>query len=176
MGDVNFRHASRCEQGEGDVCRCSCGGTLHGAYGSRKGGGQSTYTADDENGKRQPERFTIILDRAFFESLPADDPHHIVSDADRQSKKDADKAEERRGYDAIQKVYYDGGRDLPYSEYYKAQIAAVLAAYPAMLAEGGQFAKGVMRWMRTNTTHEIHIAVGISKPKSCYPCQKEQPS
>jgi hypothetical protein len=50
MKRLSLRQASRCETAKGKVCRCRCGGLLHG---SARGEGAE-----------------------FFETLPADDPHY----------------------------------------------------------------------------------------------------
>lgn len=56
MRKLNERQARNCEEACEPVCRCRCGGKLHGA----KRGGDKTK-------------------RIFFESLPEDDPHYIPS-------------------------------------------------------------------------------------------------
>jgi len=49
---LSYRQARRCENAQGNTCRCRCGGTLHG----RARGG---------------------TDRGFFEALPETDPHFL---------------------------------------------------------------------------------------------------
>jgi hypothetical protein len=48
-----MRQAARCETAFNDKCRCRCGGRFHGA------------------------RRVLEPDRAMFEALPEDDPHHV---------------------------------------------------------------------------------------------------
>jgi hypothetical protein len=55
MRALSQRAASRCETATTKLCRCRCGGKLHGA-------------------KRHTE-----FDAWFFEGLPADDPHHVLT-------------------------------------------------------------------------------------------------
>jgi hypothetical protein len=59
MKRLSMRAAQRCETAKNGRCRCRCGGLLHGA-------GRAS-------------------DQAFFEGLPADDPHH--AQAERVPKK-----------------------------------------------------------------------------------------
>lgn len=64
MRRQSFRAAMRCETARNPTCRCRCGGKLHGATRSGK----------------WPEE----PDPQFFESLPADDPHHVASAAEKK--------------------------------------------------------------------------------------------
>jgi hypothetical protein len=54
---LSAKQAGACEQAAAPACTCRCGGALHGA---KRGDG-----------------------RAFFEALPADDPHYLPSDAQK---------------------------------------------------------------------------------------------
>lgn len=77
---LTARQAWNCENAVGAVCRCRCGGVLHG----RRGGGT---TPDGE------------IDLAYFESLPADDPHHLLNSterAERRAQAAKDRAERKR--------------------------------------------------------------------------------
>lgn len=60
---LSIRQAERCETAREPVCKCRCGGKLHGA---KRGSG-----------------------RSFFEELPEDDPHHIDSAAVKREKRNA---------------------------------------------------------------------------------------
>jgi hypothetical protein len=57
MRNLSERQARNCEEALGKVCRCRCGGALHGA---KRSGGSSTPTP-----------------RAFFEELDEEDPHYL---------------------------------------------------------------------------------------------------
>jgi hypothetical protein len=61
MRALSLRQAGNCEQAREHVCRCRCGGVLHGA---RRGDGQT-----------------------FFEGLPADDPHSVPSKVAKAQRK-----------------------------------------------------------------------------------------
>ena len=65
LRQLSQRQASNCEQAREPVCRCRCGGALHGA---RRGDGD-----------------------AFFNGLPDDDPHHIDSPEQKKAKKKAER-------------------------------------------------------------------------------------
>jgi hypothetical protein len=57
MRALSHRQASRCETAKNKICKCRCGGALHGAA------------------RMRPEK--AGREREFFEALPEDDPHHI---------------------------------------------------------------------------------------------------
>jgi len=58
---LSEHHARTCEEALGPVCRCRCGGAMHGsARGSQAEG------CDPKD-----------VPRSFFEELPDDDPHHV---------------------------------------------------------------------------------------------------
>jgi len=61
MKQLSERQANSCEAATHKRCRCRCGGALHG-----RNAGQG---------------------RAFFESLPKDDPHHLETDDERIERK-----------------------------------------------------------------------------------------
>lgn len=63
MKGLSAKQAQACEEALNPRCRCRCGGALHGA--KRKG-----Y----EDG------------RAFYETLPEDDPHHIKPEDDESGE------------------------------------------------------------------------------------------
>lgn len=65
---LSDKQAQACENATQLVCKCRCGGALHGA---KRGG-----TAADGG-----------LDRAFFESLSEDDPHYLPSAAVKKARK-----------------------------------------------------------------------------------------
>ena len=65
MRALSLRQANRCETAKNKVCRCRCGGALHGA------------ARDLATGR----------EREFFEELPADDPHHLPTKAERKQKR-----------------------------------------------------------------------------------------
>lgn len=71
---LSDRQAQRCEEAIGDVCHCRCGGAFHGA---KRGG-----TAGDGT-----------IDRAFFETLPKDDPHYLPSAAAKRLTKEIKRLE-----------------------------------------------------------------------------------
>ncbi len=80
MRGLSLRQASNCEEAREHVCRCRCGGLLHGA---RRGTGE-----------------------AFFNSLPEDDPHYIASKQARADKKKVEReAAQQRRYDALAELY-----------------------------------------------------------------------
>lgn len=60
---LSYRQIRDCEEAEGSVCHCRCGGLLHGILRSK------------------------VLDRSFFESLPADDPHRLLSEPEREERR-----------------------------------------------------------------------------------------
>lgn len=63
MKQLSQKQASRCEEAKEPVCKCRCGGALHGA---KRGKGAE-----------------------FFDSLPADDPHHIPSKERKSREREA---------------------------------------------------------------------------------------
>lgn len=67
MRALSKRQAMNCEQAITPVCKCRCGGALHGA----KRGGLS------QSGEP--------INYGFFEALPADDPHHLMTDQERKA-------------------------------------------------------------------------------------------
>jgi hypothetical protein len=78
---LSLKQADRCEQAREPVCKCRCGGALHGA---KRGDG-----------------------RAFFESLPADDPHYLPN-ADVRAKQKSDRqAAKRREREAAMQRRFD---------------------------------------------------------------------
>jgi hypothetical protein len=66
MKKLTARQAQNCEEALGPVCRCRCGGALHGA--KRKGYEQG---------------------REFYENLPEDDPHIIKKKKSDETPEDA---------------------------------------------------------------------------------------
>lgn len=63
MRALSVRQASRCETAFGDTCHCRCGGQFHGA------------------------RRVLEPDRAMFEALPGDDPHHVRSAEEKKRRR-----------------------------------------------------------------------------------------
>jgi hypothetical protein len=83
MKELSLRQAQRCEEAREPVCKCRCGGRLHGA--KRNGGSAS-----------------------FFGELPEDDPHHVDTPAQKREKRNAKKrAETEARFEARMK--YLGG-------------------------------------------------------------------
>lgn len=74
MKALSLRQALNCETAKEPVCKCRCGGALHGA----KRNGNGAY------------------DAAWFEALPDDDPHHMMSKAEKREAFNARKREETR--------------------------------------------------------------------------------
>lgn len=66
---LTLRQAQRCEEACEPICKCRCGGALHGAA---RGKGQS-----------------------FFEVLAADDPHYVPS-AEVKAKQKAERAASKK--------------------------------------------------------------------------------
>lgn len=64
---LSSAQASNCENAREPVCKCRCGGALHGAARAPIGSAQD--------------------DPLFYESLPETDPHHLPSDAERKELK-----------------------------------------------------------------------------------------
>lgn len=69
---LSDKQAQSCENAAGKVCRCRCGGALHG----RRGGGTNASGS---------------IDRTYFEGLPDDDPHRLPTAEEKTAQ-----AEERR--------------------------------------------------------------------------------
>lgn len=74
MNQLSLNALRRCEEAQEPVCHCRCGGTYHGKK---------------RNGDKP-------ADRAFFESLPDDDPHHLLSKDELRERKNAAKREKTR--------------------------------------------------------------------------------
>lgn len=73
MRALSLRAAQNCENALKPRCHCRCGGQLHGA--------------------RRLERDGATLpEREDFEQLPADDPHHLPTEAERKAKREAAKS------------------------------------------------------------------------------------
>lgn len=69
MRALSLRQAARCETAKHPTCKCRCGGKLHGIN-----------RAKEET-----------PDRAFFETLDEDDPHHLPT-KEEQKRRRKDKA------------------------------------------------------------------------------------
>lgn len=79
--------ARACEEARGPSCHCRCGGAYHGG---KRGGSQYGKQADG-----------TFLDtpREFFEQLPEDDPHYLLSAEAKKARAKArreQKAQEHR--------------------------------------------------------------------------------
>jgi hypothetical protein len=76
--------ARACEEARGPVCHCRCQGKLHG---SKRGGQHYGEQADG-----------TFLDtpRAFFEVLPEDDPHYVLSAQAKKKRADAYREAKRK--------------------------------------------------------------------------------
>lgn len=61
---LSYAQAARCETAREPVCKCRCGGALHG------------------RGRAAPDVPTV----EYFEGLPAEDPHHLTSAAERAAR------------------------------------------------------------------------------------------
>lgn len=70
---LSLKQAQNCENAKEPVCKCRCGGALHGA----KRGGE-----------------TPGLD--FFEGLPSDDPHRLLSQDEKRERINATNREKTR--------------------------------------------------------------------------------
>ena len=68
MRALSLRQARNCENAKHPRCKCRCHGVLHGASRSQ------VMT------EAQPSR-------AWFEALPADDPHHLPTKEERRAKR-----------------------------------------------------------------------------------------
>ena len=77
MRALSERAARNCEEAREPVCKCRCGGALHGA----KRAGDDTP-------------------RAWLEALPEDDPHHVPSPAQRHEAKKRREEEKRKAHAA----------------------------------------------------------------------------
>lgn len=75
--------ARSCEEARGPTCHCRCGGTLHGG---KRGGTQY--------GKQADGTFRDTP-REFFEQLPEDDPHYLLS-AEAKKKRTEERKEQKR--------------------------------------------------------------------------------
>lgn len=75
--------ARSCEEARGPSCHCRCGGQFHGG---KRGGAQYGKQADG-----------TFLDtpREFFEQLPEDDPHYLMS-AEVKAKRAQERKEQKR--------------------------------------------------------------------------------
>lgn len=105
------KQAQSCENATQPACKCRCGGALHGA---NRGG-----TMADGG-----------LDRAFFETLPADDPHYLPDDtvkAQRATERKEAKQRERQIASLRRDIAWSELYDLP-CEYSKKRLAELEAA------------------------------------------------
>lgn len=82
---LSFRQAQRCEEAREPVCKCRCGGRLHGAKRNGASGGS----------------------REFFETLPEDDPHHVDSADQRREKRNVRKRAETEARFQARMKYLD---------------------------------------------------------------------
>lgn len=73
MKELSFRQAYNCENAKEPVCKCRCGGSLHGA----------------KRGGEEPNR-------EFFETLPDDDPHRMLTKTEKREASNARKREQTR--------------------------------------------------------------------------------
>lgn len=84
MRDLSLRQAANCEEAREPICRCRCGGALHGA---KRGTGA-----------------------IFFGSLPETDPHYIPTAEARAARKRAAREEaQKRRYEALASFYSGEG-------------------------------------------------------------------
>lgn len=67
MRALSNRQATNCETAKNKVCRCRCGGLLHGAM---------RHLIEEGRAKKE-----------FFETLPQDDPHHVRSDEEKKRRR-----------------------------------------------------------------------------------------
>jgi hypothetical protein len=74
---LSDKQAFSCERATQPVCKCRCGGVLHGA---KRGGTNADGTPD----------------RTFFEALPTDDPHYLPNEEIRQRQQAERKAAVQR--------------------------------------------------------------------------------
>ncbi len=90
MKPLSEKQARSCEEAKDPVCKCRCGGRLHGA---RRGGDNDTP-------------------RSFFEGLPEDDPHYLPSAAKVAEAEEKRKEEKRRERDEMYRRRWDALREL----------------------------------------------------------------
>ena len=74
MNQLSLKALQRCEEAQEPVCHCRCGGLYHG----KKRNGDSP------------------ADRAFFEGLPDNDPHHLLSKDEQRELRNARNREKTR--------------------------------------------------------------------------------
>ena len=67
MRALGPKAASRCETAKNKICRCRCGGKLHGAL----------RMLPEKEGREQE----------FFEALPEEDPHHVRSAEEKRARR-----------------------------------------------------------------------------------------
>ena len=80
---LSEKAARACEEARGPSCHCRCGGQLHGG---KRGGQQYGKQADGTY---------LDTPREFFEQLPQDDPHSLMS-AEVKQRRAREKAEQKR--------------------------------------------------------------------------------
>jgi len=78
MKALSFAQAQSCENAVGHVCRCRCGGALHGAKRFKK-------TDSEDN-------------RSWYEQLPDEDPHYVPE------QKDGDKPKQLSFFDLMRQA------------------------------------------------------------------------
>ena len=76
--------ARSCEEARGATCHCRCGGAFHGG---KRGGSQY--------GKQTDGTF-FDTPREFFEQLPPDDPHYLLSAEIKRQRAEERKAQKRK--------------------------------------------------------------------------------
>jgi len=79
--------------------------------------------------------------------------------------------EEQRGYRAVDKIWRQAWLAAEYGKGIPAREDAVLAAGPALLAEGGDFARGVRRYLAQSVDHRLHMTVEAPR-RSCSRCSR----
>lgn len=146
---LSERQAARCEQAKDPVCQCRCGGRLHGAKRSGEGGASA----------------------AFLAGLTQDDPHYVPDGAAKGARRLERLEEEQRGYRAVDKIWRQAWLAAEYGKGIPAREDAVLAAGPALLAEGGDFARGVRRYLAQSVDHRLHMTVEAPR-RSCSRCSR----
>lgn len=75
--ELTDKQVQACENAVGKTCHCRCGGAFHG----RAAGGTN---ADGS------------IDRAYFENLPDDDPHHMLTSEEKRAQANARKEAKKR--------------------------------------------------------------------------------
>lgn len=80
---LSEKAARSCEEARGTSCHCRCGGQFHGG---KRGGSQY--------GKQTDGTF-LDTPREFFERLPEDDPHYLMS-AEVKQQRAKERAEQKR--------------------------------------------------------------------------------